>query len=59
MVRHLLATAINKASENHIKIVEYVISPKSMSRDDFLGRVEPQAKQWIDGALPKASREAL
>lgn len=59
MIRKLLFEAIEKASNNKIKIQEYIISPKSMSRPDLLGFVDPSTKEWNDGALTKAARLAV
>lgn len=42
-----------------IEIREFVIAPKSMSRADLLGYVDPVTKEWIDGALTKACRLAV
>ncbi|CAL6029174.1 Dynein_heavy chain [Hexamita inflata] len=58
-IRQLLKQAIEKASNNMIEIREYVIAPKSTSRQDLLGYVDPVTKEWNDGALTKAARTAV
>ena len=55
-IRKLLKAAIEKVSNNMIEIREFVIAPKSMSRQDLLGYVDPITKEWNDGALTRAAR---
>ena len=58
-IRKTLFDAIQKTSGGTIQIQEFVIAPKSMSRPDLLGYVDPQTKEWMDGALTKAARTAV
>lgn len=58
-IRKALFDAIQKTSGGKIQMQEFVIAPKSMSRPDLLGYVDPQTKEWMDGALTKAARTAV
>lgn len=58
-VREVLFEAIQKASDNKITIKQFIISPKSMSRQELLGYVDPVTKEWNDGALSRAARAAV
>ncbi|KAH0572742.1 Dynein heavy chain [Spironucleus salmonicida] len=55
----LLKKAVNLASDGKIEMQEYRIAPKAMSRQDLLGYVDPVSKEWTDGALSKAARQAV
>lgn len=52
----LLKDAIYKLTKGNIAIQEFLIAPKSMSRQDLLGYVDPVTGEWNDGALSSTAR---
>lgn len=52
----LLKDAVFKLTKGNIVIQEFLIAPKSMSRQELLGYVDPATGEWNDGALSSAAR---
>lgn len=52
----LLKDAVSKLTKGNIVIQEFLIAPKSMSRQELLGYVDPSTGEWNDGALSSAAR---
>ncbi|TNJ29708.1 Dynein heavy chain [Giardia muris] len=55
----LLKTAVSTLTGGKLEIREFRIAPKSMSRQDLLGYVDPLTGEWNDGALSSAARHAM
>lgn len=55
----LLKDAIFKLTKGNIVIQEFLIAPKSMSRQDLLGYVDSVTGEWNDGALSSAARSSV
>ncbi|KAM3968298.1 LOW QUALITY PROTEIN: dynein cytoplasmic heavy chain beethoven [Aphomia sociella] len=53
-VRQLLKTALQQQGKT---IVEYVISPKAMSRQWLLGHIDLDTRQWTDGVISATAQE--
>nr|XP_037870708.1 cytoplasmic dynein 2 heavy chain 1 isoform X3 [Bombyx mori] len=53
-IRRLLKTALLQQGKT---IMEYVISPKAMSRDWLLGHIDPDTRQWTDGVISATALE--
>ncbi|KAK9876588.1 hypothetical protein WA026_013968 [Henosepilachna vigintioctopunctata] len=51
-VRDVLRKALLKMNEN---VVQHVFNPKSMTRNQLLGYIDPDTRQWNDGILTKYS----
>eukprot|EP00702_Spironucleus_salmonicida_P003638 EST44929.1 Dynein heavy chain [Spironucleus salmonicida] len=58
-IRQKMRDAIYDVSNGFIEIREFLISPKSMSRSELLGYVDSSTKEWVDGALTRAARQAV
>ncbi|XP_060800611.1 cytoplasmic dynein 2 heavy chain 1 [Amyelois transitella] len=53
-IRQLLKTALTQQGRT---IVEYVIGPKSMSRENLLGHIDRDTRQWADGVISATALE--
>ncbi|KAF7640164.1 hypothetical protein Mgra_00000608 [Meloidogyne graminicola] len=53
---HLLQGALSSSGFQMIDV--YKMNPKSMPRSRLLGHLEPDTREWTDGTLSQASREA-
>ncbi|CAD6999081.1 unnamed protein product [Ceratitis capitata] len=47
----LMSTAMKSTSKTASQIRLHTINPKSMSRVQLLGRLDPETRQWMDGVL--------
>lgn len=49
---HLTSSSGSAVNEHHYRQIRvHYISPKSMSRVQLLGRLDPDTRQWLDGVL--------
>ena len=53
---HVLKLALGKLGSS---IPTYVMNPKSMPRQQLLGRMDNDTREWFDGVLTAASRKAV
>ncbi|EGD76743.1 dynein heavy chain isotype 1B [Salpingoeca rosetta] len=57
MVWRVLHHAMSKLAANRIKT--YVMNPKAMPRQQLLGHIDPDTRDWYDGVLTAAARQVV
>lgn len=47
---------MSKGTENEMKSEVHVIDPKTISKEDLYGRLDPETSEWSDGVLTNLLR---
>jgi dynein heavy chain 2 len=56
-VWHILRAALGRIQANAVRT--YTMNPKAMPRQQLLGRIDVDTREWFDGVLTEASRQVV